>query len=282
VTLVSDSPRRRNKRRPFFSFAHARLREIERVIPLLDVPQTRALLPEVAYTIWVKLTHRGRPILDDELPDRIQAWFEARCAEIFTRDEIEAAADDAKRRDNRLANADNLAELLDLQYADRQRLAIYTIGAVDKTKRQREILKKERKREHDRAMKEAERRAQGSTSREQYLAASLSRTRPWLAEGISRRTWYRRLGTSASPTPTYSQREQPVPEISDVRSLPSRKTRRKAERRAKWKAEKAKRRFEQRKQRKIERQVRAGKALVWGESWEKFEQRQSVLIKTGG
>jgi hypothetical protein len=78
---ISDSPRRRKQKKPF-SFVHCRLREIERAFPLLDVDQMRRLLPEIAYTIWVKLTHRGGPIMDDELPNRIQAWFEARCAAI--------------------------------------------------------------------------------------------------------------------------------------------------------------------------------------------------------
>jgi hypothetical protein len=35
-------------------------------------------------------------------------------------------------------------------------------------------------------------------TREEYLARSLSRSRPWEAEGVSRRSWYRRRGTSAS------------------------------------------------------------------------------------
>jgi hypothetical protein len=35
------------------------------------------------------------------------------------------------------------------------------------------------------------------TRRAAYLAASLSRLEPWRAEGISRRTWYRRQGRDA-------------------------------------------------------------------------------------
>jgi hypothetical protein len=44
------------------------------------------------------------------------------------------------------------------------------------------------------AVKERERRAaQGAVARDEYLAAhSLSREQPWVAEGISRATWYRR------------------------------------------------------------------------------------------
>jgi hypothetical protein len=32
----------------------------------------------------------------------------------------------------------------------------------------------------------------GIISRDDYLAESVERQKPWLAEGISRRTWYRR------------------------------------------------------------------------------------------
>src|SRR5262249_25035112 len=165
---LKDSARRR-KRKPFL-FVHCRLREIERVIPLLDIDQTRRLLPELALTIWGQLTQRGAPILDDELPDRIQAWFEARCAAIFTRDDIDIAADEAMHRDDRLMNADALAELLDLKYADRQRLGIFTIGAVDKTKRQWTALKKKRKREQDRARKDGKRRDQSKTNHSERVA----------------------------------------------------------------------------------------------------------------
>ncbi|MGJ0532410.1 MAG: hypothetical protein ACR65W_03905 [Methylocystis sp.] len=35
-------------------------------------------------------------------------------------------------------------------------------------------------------------------TREEYLARSLSRCRPWEEEGVSRRSWYRRRGTSAA------------------------------------------------------------------------------------
>jgi len=37
------------------------------------------------------------------------------------------------------------------------------------------------------------RRKRGHKTREEYLATSLSRLKPWEAEGISRRTYYRRL-----------------------------------------------------------------------------------------
>src|SRR5262249_34991638 len=95
-------------------------------------------------------------------------------------------------RDDRLASADKLAKIMGLEYADRQRLGIFTIGAIDKTKRQRAIERLERKREYARMRAEAKRRERGGVSRKGYLTASLSQTGPWEAEGISRRTWERR------------------------------------------------------------------------------------------
>ena len=150
--------------------------------------------------------------MDDQLPLGIRAWFARMGADIFDADEIDTAADEAKRRDDRLANADRMAELTGLEYEDRQRLGIFTIGAVDKTKRQRANLKRKRKLEQDRAKKEAKRRERGALSREQYRAESLSQTRPWEAEGISRRQWERRRAhvASASPPHTLLVSEQPA------------------------------------------------------------------------
>jgi hypothetical protein len=202
-SLLDSRTRRKRKRKPF-SFAHCRLKEIGRVVPLLDIEQTRKLLSEIAYTVWVKLTQSGRPFMDDELPLGIRAWFARVGADVFDADEIESAAEIAKRRpdSDRLADAYRMAELLDLKYEDRQQLKIFTIGAVDKTKRQRANARKRRKREQDRARKDAKRRERGAPSREQYRAESLSQTRPWEREGVGRRTWERRrerVATCSSP-----------------------------------------------------------------------------------
>jgi hypothetical protein len=84
--------------------------------------------------------------------------------------------------------ADKLAACLGLKEADRTRLGITTIGAADMTKAEREAARKARKRQ----AKLKGRRAQGVKSRTEYLAGSAERMKPWEAEGISRRTWYRR------------------------------------------------------------------------------------------
>jgi hypothetical protein len=86
--------------------------------------------------------------------------------------------------------ADKLAKRLNLMEAERQRLGITTIGAVDLDQAQRTKRRKEAKRQ---AMAAA-RRAKGATPRAEYEAKSVSRAKPWEALGISRRTWYRRHG----------------------------------------------------------------------------------------
>jgi hypothetical protein len=75
-----------------------------------------------------------------------------------------------------------------LTYAVRQALQITSVGSIDKTKAQRTELRKKRNRNRE-ALR---RRAAGAKPRRK----SLSRTRPWLDEGISRRTWERHRAKS--------------------------------------------------------------------------------------
>jgi hypothetical protein len=89
--------------------------------------------------------------------------------------------------------ADKLAVRLNLNEAERRRLRITTIGAVDLTKEQR----KARRRARDRALKEARRRRAGAKLRSEYETNSISRNKPWERLSMSRRSWYR----AGKPTP---------------------------------------------------------------------------------
>jgi hypothetical protein len=92
--------------------------------------------------------------------------------------------------------ADQLAQFLGVTYSQRRALGITTIGSIDITKRTRTLLRKRKKRRYN----EQRRRAQGARPRTEYEENSLMRTKPWEAEGMSRRTWYRkRHGTSPNP-----------------------------------------------------------------------------------
>lgn len=92
--------------------------------------------------------------------------------------------------------ADALAWRLRLTREERMNLGITTIGAIDHGKAARTKRRKER----DRERKEAKRRAAGAKPRAAYEGDSIETAKPWAAEGVSRRTWYRRRNrTRASP-----------------------------------------------------------------------------------
>jgi hypothetical protein len=70
-----------------------------------------------------------------------------------------------------------------LTYARRQALKITSMGAIDKTKSQMTRLRKMRNRDRE----TLRRRAAGARPR----GKSLAKLRPWLDQGIGRRTWFR-------------------------------------------------------------------------------------------
>jgi hypothetical protein len=79
--------------------------------------------------------------------------------------------------------------------ADRDRIGIRQIAACDVTEEERVELRKAKRRAS------ASKRRQ-SVPRQVYEGNSINKAKPWLAEGISRRTWYRRHkggGTSVLP-----------------------------------------------------------------------------------
>ena len=84
--------------------------------------------------------------------------------------------------------ADTLAIKLNLTAAERTALRITTIGAVDLLKEKRSA----RRRQRDVERKKRGRRARGARPRAEYESNSLTRAKPWMQEGISRRTWERR------------------------------------------------------------------------------------------
>lgn len=84
--------------------------------------------------------------------------------------------------------ADELAGELGVTISERTRLGFKTIGAIDCDRKQRE----ERRRTIANLRRAANRRKSGQKMRAEYFEASLSRMKPWEAEGVSRSTWYRR------------------------------------------------------------------------------------------
>ena len=84
--------------------------------------------------------------------------------------------------------ADPLAWRLRLTAADRATLGITTIGSIDENKGAR---KKRRKAQARKRMAKL-RKSNGAISRKSYEDQSVAQQQPWISEGISRRTWYRR------------------------------------------------------------------------------------------
>jgi hypothetical protein len=82
----------------------------------------------------------------------------------------------------------SLGNHLELHDEDRERCKAWSIEAIDVTEEQRRLINKEKNRQ----AQERCRRKNGAKPREQ----SLSRTQPWKAEGISKRTWERRRKAS--------------------------------------------------------------------------------------
>jgi hypothetical protein len=130
---------------------------------------------------------------DDPAP-RIRAWAAQRAPWMREHD-LDDMIDRIIARPLRWT-ADKLAQRLGLTDADRARLAISTIGSIDVSREQRLA----RRQEQQRIAKEIKRRLAGATPQDKLRARSAAHRKPWLALGISERTWYRRAarGRSAS------------------------------------------------------------------------------------
>lgn len=86
----------------------------------------------------------------------------------------------------------DLGQRFNVTNAERERLRLWMIAPVDVTQAEIAEWRRIKRRKADRLRKERKRREAGVRSRQAYLASSLSRQKPWVAEGISRAAWYRR------------------------------------------------------------------------------------------
>jgi hypothetical protein len=153
-----------------------RLRDLRALIadryggPLPEHGARVDLIVLIHHLVWL-----GDPRACALYKDRLYPWL----------DEDEHAALLATAREKPLSwSADQLAEELDLDYATRQRLGITTIGATDFPEAKRKRRRKNRKN----SARRASRVKAGATPH----AASLAQTEPWIDEGISRATYFRR------------------------------------------------------------------------------------------
>jgi hypothetical protein len=105
-----------------------------------------------------------------------------------------------------------LGRLLNFTGKEWRRLRIRTIAPVD--------MSADERRYYSRLLSNGRRRIKrkrdGVTPRAEYETTSLSRTKPWVAEGVSRRTWERRRKRVASLAATKLTMEQPDLRQQDV------------------------------------------------------------------
>jgi hypothetical protein len=108
----------------------------------------------------------------------------------------------------RKPKARTLGERLNVPYGERERLRLRTILPCDVSDDGMEMLRKRKRRQRDKLR----RLNKGQQSRADYLAKhKTSKEQPWAALGISRRTWYRRRGTSPHQVNLNRSSHQPVP-----------------------------------------------------------------------
>lgn len=208
--IWKEKPARKRDRRLDwqFSLETLRLREIEAVIRSRhgngipdpagtdDVDSCHAYLRAVAMTPGAQ-----------DLVSWSKVW--APWANPVDLDEIGSQ----RERRKRMIGADAVAKLLFVTMDERTALGLKTIGACDRSTEDRKKLARDTKRARDRAAKEKARREQGRVARTSYEAASTSQLKPWEAEGVSRRTWYRRLGTGLSRVEVKGSDDTPVSKL---------------------------------------------------------------------
>jgi len=157
-----------------------------------DTPDGRKLIRAVAEHLVIQ---RGAA----DPKRRVAGWCAARVRWMTERQAL-AVATHALNPDKRLnkgrnahgglqmADAEVLGGYVGLKMKTRTRLKITTIGATDCSREQRKLLRRAKQRD----CKTKCRRARGQVTRSEYLANSLSRTKPWEQDGISRATWFRK------------------------------------------------------------------------------------------
>jgi hypothetical protein len=196
--------KQRRRRRPRFSLLSKRIKEIESIICFptpMPLDRLRAHLVPYAQHVACRLRELGKPATHSAIAESLQIMCRVRgIAYYVSEQQLDAHVDAAVTlalKHPRPDKADALGTRLQLTFADRAFLRIKTIGACDVTKAERKRRRKARNREQARLRAASKRTERGAVPREQWLANSKSRTQPWKQQGISRRTYYRRLRNAA-------------------------------------------------------------------------------------
>jgi hypothetical protein len=132
------------------------------------------------------MAHHLAQTSDEDGPRRIAIWL-ARWAQWMSPAAVEALITAATTKPIRW-RAKTAGVAFRLVDAERTRLKITTIAAIDVTAA--ELAKRRKQRNRERMA--AARRAKGMKPRKQYEAAAAGRGKPWITAGMSRASWYRK------------------------------------------------------------------------------------------
>jgi len=99
--------------------------------------------------------------------------------------------------EHRAFGPESIGRMMGITEAIRRDLKIWNLSAIDAPPSK---AKADARRKAKRLAKERARRKRGSISRQEYLDRSLTKLRPWVELGISRRTWERRRKSGAIKT----------------------------------------------------------------------------------
>lgn len=179
-----------------FSVNVLRLREIEQLIVARHgqiIPETDDADLFIKAAAYALNAHCRQKHLDFEVA--LRGWCSRWCPWVLPQAATVLRPILHALRSRRLdLAADEVAHILNVTLWERTAQEFRSIGACDVPTEIRKGIARNYKRERDRKRLEGKRRAAGVQSREN----SLSKTRPWDAEGISRAQWYRRRATVAS------------------------------------------------------------------------------------
>ena len=165
------------------------LRELERIIkhrhgPIIPETDDAIIYAEVAAIMHLIIDREG---IENSFPNwchRWMPWAEKQLIDKLLYEELQ--------QHYVMPSADALGRMLKLSYAERSDLNIRAIRCYDVTREECDKLQATKRREKDRARKKLKRRSEGVKPRPEYVTHSASRQQPWIKEGISRSTWYRR------------------------------------------------------------------------------------------
>ena len=189
----------RGLRKAKFNLTSRRLREIENLIRYRNTKNGRLVMPEVesrpyllpiAQHLRRKRLERGTPPTLSQLFEQLKYWA-GRWLPTVSNDTLKQVAIKAMSGTG-LEKANVLGARLQLTDHERTYLKITTIAPFDISNAERKQRSRQRRRERDKLRATKRRREHGALPREKFLANSLTATRPWEAEGTSRKTWERR------------------------------------------------------------------------------------------